>query len=170
MSRRVVTFSDAHLDTTSLGKRNPRLISFSNDKHIPLPRSKSVILCILDMNDIISSMMSFTMCYNPNSANVVSRSNHGNVSNVKFNVTGDLGSFQVETNGVADFDCWVGVADGAGVVGYEVGDSCLAELDAFDFAEFVFGFFGSDAMDSEAAFDIVDKTEVFTGLVDGDNI
>jgi len=55
-------------------------------------------------------------------------------------------------------------------MGYEVRHSGFAELDAFDFAEFVFRFFGSDTVDRESAFDVVDETEVLTSLVDGDYI
>lgn len=129
-----------------------------------------MFLCIFDMNNIIPSMMSFTMCHDAHSSNVVSSGNHCNIADIEFNEPSDLGGFQIKSDGVAYFDGGVGVADGAGIVGDEVGHSCLAELDAFNFAEFVFCFFGGDAVDRETAFDVVDEAEVFTGLVDGDDV
>jgi hypothetical protein len=164
------TFSNGQPDTTTLGKRDPRLIPLANDKHISLPRSKSMIGSILDVNDIIPPMMSFTMRHNANTPNVVPGGDHGDIPDIKFDVASDFPSFKVVADCVADFDGGIGVADCSGIVGDEVGDALGTELDAFDFAKFVFSFFGGDAVDCEAAFYVVDQTKVLVCLVDCDDI
>jgi hypothetical protein len=129
-----------------------------------------MIRSIPDVNDIIPPMMSLAMSHNANSPNIVSCGDHGNVADIKLDEAGDFGGLEVQSDGVADFDGGVGVADCAGVVGDEVGHAGLAELHAFHFAELVFCLFGGDAVDCEAALDIVDKAEILAGLVNGDDI
>ena len=46
----------------------------------------------------------------------------------------------------------------------------LGNSGAHDTAELVSGLFGGDAVDSESSFDVIDKTEVFIGLLDGDDV
>lgn len=48
----------------------------------------------------------------------------------------------------------------------QVWHSTLSELHPLDLAQLVFCLLGRDAVDCEAAFRIVDKTEVFAGLLD----
>ena len=164
------TLGNAQLDTTTLWKRDPRLIALPNDKHIPLPRRKSMIGSILNMNNIITPMMSFTMCHHPDTTNIVTRGNHSNIPDIKLDVACDLSGLEVIADGIADFDSRVRVTDCSCVVGDEVGDSLCAELDTFDFAELVFCFFGGDAVDCETAFDIVDQAEILVGFIDGDDV
>ena len=46
----------------------------------------------------------------------------------------------------------------------------LGDSGAHDTAELVSGLFGGDAVDSESSLDVIDKTEVFIGLLDGDDV
>jgi len=115
-------------------------------------------------------MMSFTMSNNSHTTNVVSSSNHGNIANIKFNVTSDFGGFQIESNGIANFDSWVGISDCPCIVGYKERDTALTKLNAFDLTELVFCLFGRDAVDCEASLDIVDETEIFVGFFNCDDI
>jgi len=115
-------------------------------------------------------MMSFTMRHHPNTTNIVPSGNHSDISDVKFDVACDLSGLEVIANGIADLDSRVRITDCSCVVGDEVGDSFCAELDAFDFAKFVFCFFGGDAVDCETAFDVVDQAEILVSFVDGDDV
>ena len=90
------------------------------------------------MNNIISTVMSFTVSHDTNSSNVVSCSDHSNVADIEFDEAGDFRSLEVQSDGIANFDGWVWVADCAGIVGDEVRYTSLAELHTFDFAELVF--------------------------------
>lgn len=56
---------------------------------------------------------------------------------VKLDEVCDLASVQVDANCVIDLDEGVWVADGAGVVGNQVGDSLGANDDLLDFAQLV---------------------------------
>ena len=49
-------------------------------------------------------------------------------------------------------------------------DSALAQLNALDFAKLVFCLFCLNSVNGEATLGIVDETEVFVGLVNGDDI
>lgn len=49
-------------------------------------------------------------------------------------------------------------------------DPALAELDALDLAQLVFSLLGLDAVHGEATLGVVDETEVFAGLLDGDDV
>jgi hypothetical protein len=52
----------------------------------------------------------------------------------------------------------------------QVWDASTAELHSLDLAELVLCLGLLDTVDGEAALGIIDKTEVFTGLLDGDHI
>jgi hypothetical protein len=96
-----------------------------------------VIGSILDMNNIIPTVMSFTVSHDTNSSNVVSGSDHGNIANIEFDEAGDFRSLEIQSDGIANLDSWVWVSDCAGIVGDEVRYTSLAELHTFDFAELV---------------------------------
>jgi hypothetical protein len=129
-----------------------------------------MIRTIPNMNDIIPSVMSFTMRNNTHTSNIVSSSYHGNITDIKFNKAGDFVGFQIKADGVANFDERVWVTNRSGVVSDEVGDSSFTKLHTFDFAEFVFSFFGGDAVDCEATFNIVNEPEMFVCLINGNNV
>jgi hypothetical protein len=52
----------------------------------------------------------------------------------------------------------------------QVGNAALAELHTLDLSELVFRLFSGDAVNCEATLGIVDETEVFASLVNGDDI
>lgn len=56
---------------------------------------------------------------------------------IELDEVGDLAGLQVNADRVVDLDEGVGVADGAGVVGHQVGDSFGADDDLLDFAQLV---------------------------------
>lgn len=64
----------------------------------------------------------------------------------------------------------VGVTDGASVVGDNEGNALGAELHLLDLKELVGGLLSGDAVDGEAALDVVKETEVLSGLLDGDDV
>lgn len=73
---------------------------------------------------------------------ITNRTNRGLVparqpTTVKLDEVCDLASVQVDANCVIDLDQGVWVADGAGVVGHQVGDSFGANDDLLDFAQLV---------------------------------
>jgi hypothetical protein len=85
-------------------------------------------------------------------------------------VVDDLVLDEVELDRVVDLDGGVGVADGASVVGDDEGDALGAELDLLDLEELVRRLLLRDAVDGEAALDVVEETEVLARLLDRDYV
>ena len=56
---------------------------------------------------------------------------------VKLDELGDLAGLQVDADGVVHLDEGVWVADGAGIMGHQVGDSLGADDDLLDLAQLV---------------------------------
>jgi len=114
--------------------------------------------------------MALTVRNDAYTAHVASTSDHDDVTGVKLDNAGDLALVDVELDRVVDLDGWVGVADRATVVGHNVGYAPRANGHLSYFAEFVTRLFRRDAVDCEAALDIIQQTEVFTRLFDGDHV
>lgn len=55
-------------------------------------------------------------------------------------------------------------------MGDDVRNAAGAELDTLHLAKLVLSLLSGDAVDGEAALDVVEETEVLAGLVDGDDI
>jgi len=105
-----------------------------------------------------------------NTTHVATTSNHCNSTSIELDEVGDLASVPVNLDSVIDLDGWVWVADSSSIMRNQVWDSSFANLHSLNLAGFVFCLSLFDAVDSEAAFGIVDKTEVLASLVDGDDI
>ena len=59
------------------------------------------------------------------------------LTGVELDEVGDLAGVQVDADGVVDLDQGVGVADGAGVVGHQVGDALGADDDLLHLTQLV---------------------------------
>lgn len=73
-------------------------------------------------------------------------------------------------DGVVNLDKGVRVTDGATVVGDDVRNTAGSELDLADLAELVGSLLRRDAVDGEAALDVVKDTEVLARLLNGDSV
>jgi hypothetical protein len=129
-----------------------------------------VISLILDVHNIVTSMMSFTVSDDTNSTNVVPGSDHGDITNVKLDESGDFIGLEIKADGIVYFDSRVGIANCAGIVGDKERNTSFAELHSLDLAEFIFRFFGCDAVNCKSTFDVIDKAEVFARLVNRDDV
>jgi hypothetical protein len=125
------------------------------------PRSKRSVQGILDVHNIEAPDMLLSVHDDTSSAHIPSTRDHHNVTRIKLDVVCDLSILQIELDGVVDVDERVGIPDGPAVVGDNVRDALGADGHFSDFEEFVGCFFWGDAVDGEAAFDIVEETEVF---------
>lgn len=65
-------------------------------------------------------------------SHVASTGDHDNVAGIELDEVGDLAMRKIELDGVVDTDEGVGVADGAAVVGDDVGNTTVSEGDAAD--------------------------------------
>ena len=101
---------------------------------------------------------------------VATAGDHDDVAGVEVNKVGDLVRGEVELDRVVDLDLRVGVADRAAIVGDDVGNALGAESDLLDLEELVGRLLGRDAVDHEAALDVVKETEVLARLLNRENI
>ena len=122
------------------------------------------------MDNVEATLVTLTVNNNTNTSQVTTTSSHNNVTVVKLDERLNLASSKVDLDGVVNLDGGVGVADGAAVVGNNVRNTLLTELNTLDLTELVLSLLASDSVDGEATLDVVDKTEVLTGLLKRDDI
>lgn len=166
----ITLFSNGKLDSLSLGETDPGLVTFTDDKDVGKTGSESVITRILKMDDIETTKVTFTMGDDTNATHIVTTSDEGNVSDFELEERIDFTGFEVDLDSVVGADHGIGVADSATVVGDNEGNTLSAQLHLLDLAQLVTGFFVGNAVDGETALNVVEDTEVFTGLFDGNNV
>ena len=122
------------------------------------------------MDDIETTNVLLTVHNNTSTTHVTTTSDHGNGAGVELDEVGDLASGQLNLDGVVDLDQRVGVTDRAAVVGDDVGNTTVANGHLTDLEELVGSLLRGDAVDGEAALDVVEETEVLAGLLNGDDV
>ena len=193
----------AHLHTLAFWQTNPWLF-LSNDKHIAFSSSKRIVDCILDVDDIEASIMTFTMRNNTYTTHVTPTCDHGNGSSVELDEIGNLAGSQIDLDGVIDFDDRIWVSNPilislssvsiliivfflsnqtlvqrlideprhlrASIMRNQEWDSSPAQLNSLDLPKLVLCLGSLDPVHGEAAFCIIDKSEVLAGLFDCDHV
>ena len=131
---------------------------------------EGVVERVLDVDNIETTLVTLTVNNNTNTSQVTTTSSHNNVTVVKLDERLNLASSKVDLDGVVNLDGGVGVADGAAVVGNNVRNTLLTELNTLNLTELVLSLLTSDSVDSKATLDVVDKTEVLAGLLKRNDI
>lgn len=139
-------------------------------KYYNSPSGESPVERILDVDDIETTNVLLPVYNDTSPAHVASTGNHDDVTSIELDKVGNLALLNIELDGVVNTDKGVRVTNSAAVVGDDVGNTTVSESDAADLQEFVGGLLGSDAVDGEAALNIVEKTEVLARLLDGDDV
>ena len=122
------------------------------------------------MNDVKATNVLLTVDDDTSTTHVTAAGDHDNVASVELDEVNDLARLNVELDSVVNLDQGVGVTDGAAIVGDDVWDTLGAEAGLLDLEELVGGLLGGDAVDGEAALDVVEETEVLARLLDRDDI
>jgi len=156
-------------DTFALWQRDPWLLR-SDNEDVTLTGCERVVNGILDVNDVETSIVTFTMSDNTDTAHVTTTGDHCNNTRIELDEIGDLASREINLDGVIDLNSWVRVTKGPSIVRDQEWDSTLSQLYSLDLAKFVFCLLSLDTVNGEAALDIVDQTEVLASLLDGDDI
>lgn len=125
---------------------------------------------VLDVNDVKTSRVSISLDDNSNSSNVRTRSDHDNVSVFELDEVDDLSSFKIDLDGIESLDQGVGESKRSVVVSVSVGNSSSGGLDMGDLGKLVLGLFSRDGLKDESTLGVIEKSEVFSGLLDGDDI
>lgn len=160
----VALLGNSQLDTLSLGKTDPGLGAFTNDKDIRKTSGKGVVTAILKVDNIKTSRMTLTVSNSTNTTHIVSTGDHGNVSNLELDKGLDLSSFNVDTNAVVRANKGIGITDGATIMGDNEWDSLGSNLHLANLAKLILGFLIRDAVNNETSLDVIHKTELLTGL------
>ena len=122
------------------------------------------------MHNIETSSVLLTVNNDASTAHVTSTSDHNDVTGIELDEISDFVLLKVELDSIVNFDGRIGVPDGTTVVGNDVRDTLSTESQLLHLAELVGSFFRGNTVDGEATLDVVQKTEVFTGFLQGHNI
>ncbi|KAH3666160.1 hypothetical protein OGAPHI_004349 [Ogataea philodendri] len=142
----------------------------TNDKHVRESGDESVLQRILDVDQVETSLVLLSVSDNTHSTQVTTTGHHDQSTGVELNKVGDLSGLKINLDGVVDFDSWIWVSESSTIVGNNVRDTLLTKLDLLDLAQFVRSLLGSDSVDSESTFNIVDESEVLVGSIQSDDI
>jgi hypothetical protein len=128
---------DVVLDTLALRERHERGGSLADDEHVVTAGGEGVSGSILDVNDVEATRVLLTVLEHADATQVTATSDHHLVSGLVADLIHDLASLEVDLDGVVQVDGRVRVADGAAVVGDQVGDALQAKLRAANLAQLV---------------------------------
>ena len=134
-----------------LGNRDERGGSLRNDEHIALTGGKLVTDRVLDVDDLIGSLVLLTMLNNTNATSVTSTSDHGQVSSIELDEVDNLNKqyeqmsgsemkytmpylvgLQVHLDRIEHFNQGIRVANGAAIVCGDVRDTSGTNTDRSD--------------------------------------
>mmetsp|Transcript_68359 Transcript_68359/g.79592 ORF Transcript_68359/g.79592 Transcript_68359/m.79592 type:complete len:219 (-) Transcript_68359:210-866(-) len=160
----------SHVKTLVLWKTDPWVLALTNDEDVADSGSEVGSSGISEMDDIEATEMSLTVGDDTDSSDVVSLGDQSNVTSVELGEVEDGVSGDVELDGVVDRDFWVSESDGSSVVSNDVWDFVWSDFLSDDLAEFVFSFIRLDGSHDESSLNVEEHSEVFTGLVDGDDV
>jgi hypothetical protein len=100
----------AYLYTLALWQTDPWLFA-ANDENVAFTGSKRIVNGVLNVHDVETTIVTFSVCDNTNTTHVTTTSHHGDDSSVEFDEVGDLSGSEVDLDRVVDLDGWVGVSD-----------------------------------------------------------
>lgn len=166
----VTLLGDGELDTTATGHGNHGLAVGADDEDVRETGGEVTAEDIANVDNVEAAEVTLPAGEDTGTALVTTASDHDGGASVERDEVEDLLGLNVEADSVVDLDGRVRVSNGATVVGDDVGDATSAELNLLDLEELVSGLLGGDAVDDEAALDIVEDAEVLAGLLDGDDV
>jgi len=122
------------------------------------------------VNDIERSRVSLSVYDDSDSTNVVSASDHDDVSGIELDEVGDLASLNIELDAVVDSDQRIGISNSAAIVKNNIRNTLLASGDSSNLAKLVLGLISRNSLKNKSSLGIVEESEVLSSLLDGDNI
>ena len=158
------------LDTLALRERDPGLVALASDEDVADAGGEGAVEDVADLDDVKASEVALAVHDDSRASHVASAGDGDDVAGLELDKVNDLVLDEVDLDGVVDLDGRVGVADGASVVGDEVRDTLGAKLDLLDLAELVGRLLRGDAVDREAALNVVQEAEVLARLLDRDDV
>lgn len=165
----LLLFQSVKVNTVTFGKSDGGFL-VSDDENVRFSGGESLALGVSQVDNIETTQMSFDVLDGGNSTDVVSTSDIGEMSGFVGVPFQDLVLFKVVSEGISFVDFGVGESDGSAVVGDDVGSFVGTNKFALDFHELDFSFSIFYFNGFESSLDVVEKSEMFVGLGDGDDI
>ena len=100
----------AYLDTLALGQADPWLL-LADDEDVVLTGSERVVDGVLDVDDVETTIVAFSVSDDTNTTQVTTTNNHGDHTGVELDEISDLSGREVDLDSVVDLDGRVGVSD-----------------------------------------------------------
>jgi len=157
-------------DALLTGQGDQRLFATANHEDIGQTSGEGGAGRILDVDNVKGTRVAIAGLNDANATSVTTASDHAQVASLELDVLGDGTGLNVKDDGVVDLDVGRWVADGARVVGDDEWNTLLGNADLGDLAQLVACLLGGDAVDGEAALDVIDETEGLVRLVNGDDV
>ena len=151
-------FKNAELDTVAAGKSDRRLSALSDNEHVIDPGSEGVSVGVLEGYEVEVSVQVRNVHDGSDSSSVGSVGDVGQAVVRHGEELLDLLGFEVQADGVVGSDVFVREAEGAAVVGHEVGDLVGSDFLALDSAQLVCVFLSRELHEDEAALDVVEDS------------
>lgn len=114
----------AYLDTLALGQTDPWLL-LANDEDVVLSGSERVVNGVLDVDNVETTVVAFSVGDDTNTTQVTTTNDHGDHTSVELDEVGDLSCGEVDLDCVVDLDGRVGVSDP--INPYQHFVSCLSD-------------------------------------------
>lgn len=172
LTESLVTLFNERLSETLLGGEGNDGLggSLSDDDTVLLSGAEGVVVGILNVGNVVRTVVDLNVLEDTDSADIVSSSNENAGTVLELEASIDITGDEVELDGVVDVDLGVRVSDGSTVMGDDVWDRVFADALLVDLAEFELGLLLGDLDGGEASLDIVEDSEVLSGLGDGDDV
>merc|ERR1719411_758392 len=114
--------------------------------------------------------MSFPVHDSTNSSCIATSCNHTEVSGIEFDEIHDLVGVNVQANGIINLNHWIRITNSSSIARVQVGYVFGSCFYCSDTAQLVFSLLVSDSMNGKPALHVINKTEIFTILLDLNNI
>jgi len=129
-----------------------------------------VVSSILDVNNVESTQVSFSVVDDTDSANVVTSGNQAHIADIELAVVFHNTGFEVDLHGIVDVDVWVWESDGSSIVGDDVWDSVWTDFLSNDLADLEVGFSFLQGLQHESSLDVVEESVVLFTLFEVEDV
>jgi hypothetical protein len=158
------------LDTASLGKRNLRGSSTSNNEAVVQSGGEGVTLGILDGDDRKGSVVLLNVHKTSHSSSIVTLGDENHGTQVELDDVRHLSGSDIDLDRVVDLGIRVGVSEGPSVVGDGTGDLVGTNVDLGDSAKLVLSLFSVNSVHDVTSLGIEQQTEAIVCLLQFNNI
>lgn len=166
----VTLLNEGKADTLLLGQGDEGLFAVTDHENVSETGGERVTLGVLDVSDLVRTGVVFNVLEHADTTDIVTTGNEDGGTVIELDNTVNFTVLEVELDGVVLLDVGVGETDGSTVVGDNVWDLVLTNALTLDLAKLEASFLGLNSVGLETSLDVVEHTEVLTGLVDGNNI